>query len=223
MITALWALLALQTVSIKPNQSGAHASHWAVNSEKMLATNVTLLEVIERAYSVREYQISGGPDWLKSQRYDIQADSAALQSLLKDRFKLALHSEQKTVPVYALVVAKNGPKLQVLNNDGQSSVDTRHGFMTMRGPMSTIAEALSRNTDLPVVDKTGLTGAYKCELDWTPTNAQAGPPDPTGRTGPIGPDIFDAVQEQLGLKLVPQKAPIEVLIIDHIEKVPTAT
>ena len=225
-------LLSFEVAAIKVSKSGGQGSHWHETDRNTFASNVRLLDVIEQAYGLRDYQISG-PDWLKSERYDIQAKASItpkrqeyaqmLQSLLRDRFKFAAHQEEKVLPVYALVIAKNGPKLQTMKEDGHNSSNSRRGHIDMQvGTMKGIANLLSRYTDRPVIDETGLTGAFKGELDWTPDENQASSADqPATAALDSGPSIFTALHEQWGLKLVPQKAPAEILIIDHVERIPT--
>jgi uncharacterized protein (TIGR03435 family) len=166
-----------------------------------------------------------------------------LQALLAERFKLAVHRETKELPEYALVIAKSGPKVQEAKPgetypNGIKGPDgiARAGFMRMgRGDltaqglsMSTVVRLLSQQLGRTVLDKTGLTGIYNFTLKWTPDESQDGPfrgPEP-GQPGSgsspssdfSGPSIFTAIQEQLGLKLEPQKGPVEVLVIDHVEK-----
>jgi uncharacterized protein (TIGR03435 family) len=210
-------------------------------------SNVTLRNVMTRAYSVKDSQITG-PDWLSSERYDIVAKlppdtprdqiPPMLQTLLADRFKLTLHREKKVMPVYALVVGKNGPKLH--------EADAATGLRISMGPkgrqlngkvsISQLADMLSNWTDRPVFDMTEIKGVYDIDLQWAPDDNQRGPgfmgpagPKPEGgggeRKGATDPSegasIFTAVQETLGLKLEGRKSPIDILIVDHAEKVPT--
>jgi uncharacterized protein (TIGR03435 family) len=170
---------------------------------------------------VREYQVTG-PDWLGSDKFDIVAkfpqhsgDSQAgprLQKLLADRFKLAFHRESKEMPVYALVVAKNGPKIKAVEDNGDHNTNNEGGHMTGKGiTMTRFAEFLSRQMDRPVVDLTEMQGVFNVTLDWTPEKAG---------DDAVGPTLLTALQQQLGLKLQPQKAPVEVIVVDHAERVP---
>lgn len=213
-------------ISIKPNQSGGHPRIGAAPGGRLTATNVNLKLLIEYAYDLRGYQISGGPGWQESAGYDIVATvehpvtpsletrpyfQQLLQSLLADRFHLQVKLETKELPVYALTVGKDGPKL----GGGEKPRDP--AAMRMRGgPGQMIGErintqildeALSEVLGRPVVDKTGLTGFYDFKLEWTPDDSDT-----------PGPSIFTAIQEQLGLKLEPQKAPVKVLVIESAEK-----
>jgi uncharacterized protein (TIGR03435 family) len=177
------------------------------------------------------YQISAGPSWMDSDsdRFDIVANAPGesaptgddvrrmLQSLLADRFQLKLHRETQERPVYALVVAKNGPKLKESGPDKEFSTTVRGSQtaqLTMtKATMEQLAIQLSGSgLDRPVLDKTGLAGHYDIALNWIPE--YAGPPASDSNSV----NVFTAVQEQLGLRLEPQKAPVEILVIDHAEK-----
>ena len=251
-------------------------------------TNVTVKNVLTNAYGVKSFQISG-PGWLDSERYDIVAKlprgatkaefMAMLQNLLAERFKLTLHREKKDLPMYVLVVGKNGPKLKesvddaapkegdVPKSDGPAAAMGKiaigkDGFpvlppgsggrgatamMLMNGnarmtanrqSMAGLAEMLSGQLDLPVVDMTGLTGNYDFTLYFAPEGLVGmrlpgglPPPPPPGEGGPgmpmasapdaqSNPSLFAALQEQLGLKLEQRKGPVDLLVIDHLEKAP---
>jgi uncharacterized protein (TIGR03435 family) len=189
-------------------------------------TNVNLKEAIGKAYKVQQYQITG-PDWIETQRFDIVArfapHSAAdqlplmLQTLLADRFKLTLHRETKDLPMYVLVVTKNGPKFKSTETEtGISSNSSRtHWHVVAKASMHRFAEFLSDEAGRPVVDRTGLSGSYEMTLDWAPDDTLA-PNDSAA-----GPSLFTALQEQLGLKLDSTKGPVEMLVIDRAERTPT--
>jgi uncharacterized protein (TIGR03435 family) len=209
-------------------------------------SNVTLMNVMTRAYSVKEHQITG-PDWLRTERYDIVATvppgspkdqiPLMLQTLLADRFKLTLHRESKVLPVYALVVGKSGPKLKEAEAVGGMRMSMGPKGLQLSGKVSLtmLVDALSRFTDRPVIDMTELKGTYDIDLSFKPEGGPGGPgffgpggPGPGGdgeRKSPPDsmdtPSIFTAVQETLGLKLEGRKSPVDILIIDHAEKVPT--
>ncbi len=250
--------------AIKPNKSANNMVRLMFSPNGFDGTNVTLQMLVRVAYDVEDNQISGGPAWLNSDHYDINAkmDSATadalhklsedqgklerqrmLQALLADRFKLTVQHETKELSMYALVVAKSGPKLQEAKPDdtypngvkGPDGVG-RPGMMRMgRGevtgqglPMTALAKLLTTQLGRTVVDKTGLTGKYDFKLQWTPDESEGamfkGPgTGPQGTASPpasdtSGPSIFTAIQEQLGLKLESQKGPVEVLVIDRVEK-----
>jgi len=198
----------------------------------MTVTNASLKKLIAFAYQVHDYQISG-PDWLSSQRFDIQAEApewakkeerpVILQNLLIDRFKLAVHHSTKSLPAYALAIAKGGPKLQAVDAHGTSGISSGRGNMTLqKASMQEIVDSLSRRLDRPVIDQTGLTGAFNGELHWTPDDDQADGNATAAAAADTGPSIFTALQEQFGLKLIPQKASVDFLIVDRVEKLPTA-
>jgi uncharacterized protein (TIGR03435 family) len=239
--------LTFDVASIRENDATADRSvHVAVKSpphaSQFEVSNFTMKSLIQMAYGFGT-PISGGPDWLSSSYFSVQAKSDAatderlaklpddqarleklhmIQTLLVERMGLKGHWETKETSVYALVIAKNGPKLNEVKADPDHPVSanagadvkasgSRQGIQFIADGSSTkaIAAMLVSQLNIPVVDKTGLTGAYKFTLqfgrEWSAN-------DPDG-----WPDIFTAVQEQLGLKLESTKAAIPVLIIDHIE------
>jgi uncharacterized protein (TIGR03435 family) len=199
--------------------------------------NVTLQLCIQRAYGVKPYQVTG-PAWIGTERYTILAKSGGpakeqqlmlmLRTLLADRFKLAFHREMKDMPVYALVVAKNGPKLKE-SKGGDGITDMSGGpagVSVMEGhdsPIGTLTGVLRQKLDRPVLDETGLKGLYDYKLMFRSESGRAGPnagaddapSDPGG-----APSIFTALQEQLGLKLDARRAPIDVIAVDRAEKEP---
>ncbi len=187
-------------------------------------SGITLKDCISWAYGATNYQISG-PNWIDSERYDIRAKAAnpvaadelklMLRSLLADRFTLILHRDQKILPVYALVIGKSGPKIHAVKPEGPSKYfPNSTGLSARQVSMARFAELLSGKVDRPVLDETGLTGVFDIDLNWS-RDSGATPEDTAG------PSIFTAMQEQLGLKLEARKAPVEILVIDHAEKVPT--
>jgi bla regulator protein blaR1 len=250
--------------SIKPNKSADNIFRLMYSPDGLSGSGVTLHMLIRNAYQVEDNQILGAPAWLNSERYDVEAKMESsvaeemrklsddqrrterqqmLQGLLADRFKLTIRRETKELPVYALTIGKNGPKLReakpgdtypngIKGPDGVG----RAGFMRMgRGELtaqglsvSSVVRLLSQQLGRTVIDKTGLTGNYDFTLKWTPDESQGGMlrgPEgsrPQTESAPepdsAGPSIFTAIQEQLGLKLESQKGPVEVLIIDHVEK-----
>jgi uncharacterized protein (TIGR03435 family) len=208
-------------------------------------SNITLKVVMARAYGVKENQITG-PDWLNSERYDIVATLAPdtprdqipsmLQKLLADRFKLVAHRDEKVLPVYALVVGKNGPKLHAAEGQAgmRMSMSPKGRRMTGSVSIENLADTLSRMMDRPVLDMTGIKGTFDIDMEWTADGAQpglmlgppgGGPPEGGGERRPAenadAPSIFTAVQETLGLRLEGRKSPVKILIVDHAEKDPT--
>ena len=189
---------------------------------------VTLCGLIRFVYDVKDYQVVEMPGWMKREEpstfFDIDARTPGetavpvdqvremVSSLIRDRFQVALHKEDRELPVYALTVNSDGPKL--IGGAHQRCRDLMKGAISM-GPgtcfgmtMTQLAVFLSRETDRAVVDRTGLTERYGFSLEWSRARA---PVD-----GQVS--IFTAVQEQLGLKLVPQRLPAEAIIVDRAER-----
>jgi uncharacterized protein (TIGR03435 family) len=244
---------AFEVVSVKPNNSGGPI-RVAGTPGRYSATSITANQLIMAAYHVREFQISGGPAWMRSDRFDVQAKAESdadattihfdlmLQSLLADRFQLTTHLEKKDLPAYELALDKNGPKIQPSSttaapSSGPSDARIRDrsvmpppGMLRMgTGEMAAsqmsldaLLRFISTTLGRPVIDRTGLTGSFDVRLRWSPGPGESGPFD-TNATGltdadPDRPSFVTAVHEQLGLKLELVKGPVDVLVIDRIEK-----
>lgn len=247
----VYEVVSFKSSSMASDSSGITPARILVKPDRFTVTNFTLSALIRSAYGVRSFQIVGAPSWINSEKYDIDAklDKSAidkekrlsleerngeylrrLRALLADRFKLTLHRETHELPVYALLIANNGPKLQdskpdnnperirrVYMNSDQLSVEA----VTIASLGDMLSERLRRS----VVDKTGLTGTYDITLHWIPDESQPlrdidGRPLPDGKLPPAYPDpaFFTALKDQLGLKLESQTAPVEVLVVDHTER-----
>jgi uncharacterized protein (TIGR03435 family) len=230
---------AFEVASIKPNNSASYNNEIHFDPGRLTAENVPASFLIVWAWHVRMFQLSGGPGWINSAKFDIAAKpeggaSSAqmplmMQTLLEERFKLQLHRETKEHSLYMLVPAKSGMKVRASTADcealareqsaGQQS--RRQCGAWFRGPneftgtkisMSDFAEDLANLLGSPVVDKTGFTAAFDAHLQWTPDE------QPDNSDAAASPAVFTALQEQLGLKLESGKGPVEILVIDHIEK-----
>jgi bla regulator protein blaR1 len=233
--TCLNAQTAFEVASVKPADPKSQGMSMAIEpGGRLTATNVSLRSLLREAYGIRDFQIVEPPPWFDSQRYDVSAKGEGasdagqikkmLQSLLVDRFQLEFHHETKEVQAYLLTVGKNGPKLKLAQDTESSSGVRRRGVGRLTGIHAStgqLAEALSdialngrHILDRPVLDRTNLTGFYDFALEWSSD------PEPSDGTTPdnSGQSIFTAVQEQLGLKLETHKAPVEMFIIDHVEK-----
>src|SRR5262245_13431546 len=215
--------------------------------------------LIGLACQVEQFQISGGPRWIESDRFDVvgkaegaHADfnqlKAMLRSLLEDRFKLKVHLESKESSVYAMTVAKGGPRMSLSADQTSPDVNgpTRQGAGPNRGvirvgvgnlvgnasTMSRLANVLSQRLDRLVVDNTNLTGRFDVRLQWAPSPGE-NVFDPNGARlateiidmrgrslplDPAGPSIFSAIQEQLGLRLESSRDLVDMLVIDHAEQ-----
>lgn len=232
--------LAFDAASIKPSNSamagdrggpGGGGGRLQFSPGRVLGRNVTAKRIILEAYHLlKDYQLLGGPGWIDSARFDLEAKSDTpasenqlrqmLQTLLVERFKLVVHRETKEMPIYALIVGKNGSKLHELKEGEPTPTSTKElislgvlpprgkedtfaHVMFDRGKMQDFADELSRNPsiDRPVLDKTGLRGTYLFALWWDADE-----------------NFMTVVQEQLGLKFESQKAPVDIFVIDKIEK-----
>jgi uncharacterized protein (TIGR03435 family) len=226
-----------EVVSVKPDTSGANSSSTNTNQGRLTATNVSLRSLIVMAYGIRDYQLEG-PDWLASERYDLAAKfpealpkdrdkrnaalGAMMQKMLADRFKLAIHRDQKQFAVYGLTVGKKGIKFKEVPGGGSSSSSNNNNHYVGKAiSMSQFAEFLARRMDLPVLDMTGLTAVYDLTLDWVPEPRQSSESKAPAGDSLSGPALPEAIQEQLGLKFEARKAPLELVVVDHTEKVPT--
>jgi len=209
--------------------------------------NIDLFSLVTMAYGIGRYQLSA-PDWLNGTRFDVNArvpEGATvegyrlmLQGLLAERFKLALHHETKEMPTLELAVAKNGPKLKASPVDPNTpepgmqppsrAASPPPGALsrgvTLRNPAETmeqLAANLSGFFGRPVTDGTGLKGRYDILVTCQAIDPGAPEALDTPQVSESGPTLAEALQEQLGLKLSPKKGPVDVLVVDHIEKIPT--
>lgn len=254
------APLTFEVASIKPTaETGFRTGIQMQPGGGLRVSGATLKMLLTVAYDVREFQIAGGPSWISADRYDILAKTAGsdserppsdprqltdaqmktareqmqqrLQALLAERCQLTIHRETKEQPVYALLVGKNGPKIQPVEaKDGGSPPRMMMGRGMLNGQgveLQMLATVLSNQLGRPVLDRTSLKGHFDIKLEWTPDPGQSmtplgGAPPPGVQAppppDPNGPSIFTAIQEQLGLRLESQKGPVEMIVIDRVEK-----
>jgi uncharacterized protein (TIGR03435 family) len=214
-------------------RSTANSSRYVIRYKagRPTFTNVPLQWIIARAYSVQDIRVMG-PRWLEVERYDIEATCPAdtsrerlnrmLEHLLIERLGLAAHRETKDIPAYVLTAAKRGPKLQSAEGPPQGGYQMKTEGENLeirsRTTLAVFAGFLSGFLRLPVVDQTGVTGTFDITLDWA-----LDPHEQSNVDAQVGQEL--AIQEglanQLGLKLELKKVPLEVVIVDHVEKVPT--
>jgi uncharacterized protein (TIGR03435 family) len=232
---------AFEVATIKPTSPDERARYMRMQTtHRFLATGYTLKFLVAAAYNIPPRAISGGPDWIDVERYDILAATPGegrpsldeqmvmVRKLLTERFKLAFHTEPKELPVYLLTVAKNGIKLKesaAPPDDQPVLVNTVYPgekiFLPARNAtMSQFASMLQRAVlDRPVLDKTNLSAKYDFDLEWTPDDTQFG-----GNLPPVlpenatKPDLFSALQQQLGLRLDASRSLIDAIVIDSVEK-----
>jgi uncharacterized protein (TIGR03435 family) len=250
-----------EAASVRQNKSGDGNSNGQTTADRVTFRNMSLKRMLLHAYPIQEAQLIGGPGWLDSDRFDVVAKAAAgtsqaelsamLQNLLRERFAMKLHVETRSLPIYALTLARSdgqlGPNLHVAGCEGYStgqgpcgtpgatgrggsyteSRDSGGGAMSVgRAPgagasmmmkgttMPSLASSLSAILKRPVVDRTGLNGRFELELRYTmPGAAASTDSDSTQRA----PELFTALQEQLGLKLEATRGPVEVLVIDSAQ------
>jgi uncharacterized protein (TIGR03435 family) len=244
-----------EVASIRPNKtSGPGHSSSHIGVDEFRATNITTMQLIRQAFGFPlgpgsdDGRIVGGPSWLDTEGYDIDAKAESsvvdalnklspeqralaeqrmLQALLAERFGLTIHRESKELPIYSMIIAKNGSKLHEAKPDdaydngaklpnglsaGAGFHSSKRGEVTAQGVSTAeLAGWLSRQVGRTILDNTGLTARYDLNLNWTPDNAEASAEF-------SGVSIFVAIQQQLGLKLESGKGPVEVIVIDHVER-----
>ncbi|HEX4320430.1 MAG TPA: TIGR03435 family protein [Acidobacteriaceae bacterium] len=227
--------------AIHINKSDTSARTHIISSSsngRFTAINASLKSLVQWAFVMPDSRILGGPGWFSSTRFDIEAKAddsvdtqlsalpssagkaekqAMLRALLADRFQLKSHQETRELPVYALVLAKDGPKFQPSQVNG-TTVNGRPSEISVSGSddtMALLADELGKRLGRVVTNETGLHGRYELSLKWASDQAVAPQPgDASSSAGALGPSIFTAIREQLGLRLIPKKSPISVLVID---------
>jgi uncharacterized protein (TIGR03435 family) len=230
---------AFDVAAIRQNNADHTARSHIISSPSdgnFRAINVRLKAILQFAFGISETQILGGPAWIDSTKFDIEAkaDSSVddrmralgsvaakrqkqvmLQALLADRFHLAAHEETRQLPIYVLVVAKNGPKFKESKANG-TTINSGNGYIAVQGSDNTLAllaQQLAQILGRVVVNKTEMQGRYDLTLKWTPDELFG----PNAVSPDSGPSLFTAIQEQLGLKLEAQRGPVQIIVIDHIE------
>ncbi len=217
-----------EVASVRPSSDDTNDGYWSPPGRpNFTAHNLSLTWLIVLAYGIDANQIADKPSWLDSVHFDIEAKPSGnvsltreelrprLQSLLEDRFHLATHTETRLMPGYALIVTKGGPKLEATKGSAFPGfrVNVSDGELNgLNWSMPFLATMLQHPSGRPVVDETGLRGSYDIKLHYSPDTS----------TNSSDPSIFTALQETLGLKLVPKKVPVSVLVIDHVDRAPTA-
>jgi uncharacterized protein (TIGR03435 family) len=239
--------IAFDAVTVKPDKAAAGPTtiFSPANGDTIAITNMSLHMMIGFAYDMELHdQIFGLPSWADSESYDVVAKVAEpevdafrkllprdrnplLRPVLQDRFHLIVHYETRQLPAYALVVAKNGPKLTAvepatlasgLKDPGAINNIGRNQIQAEGAPIAILLSVLSQQLGRTVLDRTSLNGNYSFTLKWTPDLTSASAAPAPAADADAGPSIFTAVQEQLGLKLESTKAPTQVLVVDHAER-----
>jgi uncharacterized protein (TIGR03435 family) len=219
---------AFEVASVKPVPPPypAGGGPWIVTHGRFRAETGWVRAVVAWAYNVSTAQVKGAPDWIDRELYyfDARAENQEagpdqvrfmLQALLAERFKLIVHRDTQQGQVYRLTVGKNGSKLQ-------DAKDGRKNFIDFNGPgritftenqtLVGLANVLTNLLSAPILDETGLKDSYNFSLEF------ADPRDPRAEQADSRPDLFSAVQDQLGLRLQADKGPVETLVVDHVER-----
>ena len=224
--------------SIKPNKTGNNSSGVHQSNGLWRGNNNTVKSIITMAYDVLPDQISGGPSWIDADRFDIEAKydqdpkvsnaddgkqtRLRLQALLASRFQLEIHRQTKEWQAYALIEAKKGPKLTPTVRKEGSSTNTNNGHMECKGvDMERLARVLSDRLGRPVANETAIVGRFDFFLDFEPepqASRMSEKNNPISASDSTRPSLFTALQDQLGLKLESKKVPVEMLIIDRVER-----
>lgn len=226
----------VEVATIKPSPPDARRSMFRMLGANLLVENLTLDDLIKFACDVQQRQISGGPGWMSTEKWDIQAKpdtpgmprmpqlQEMVRKLLAERFGLQFHEEKRVMAAYVLTVAKGGPRLtrntdpSHLDGFSMGPLGTMHAGAATMGDLAQVLQ--SDVLDRPVVDQTGLEGRWDFTLQWAPDEAQFPgmkvPRSASDVTDPL-PPLFTAIQEQLGLKLEPQRLDVPVLVIDHVD------
>jgi uncharacterized protein (TIGR03435 family) len=222
---------AFEAAFIKANTTGSGGSSSNGTKGQVVMVNQPLRRLVERAYDVKPFQVTG-PEFMENVRFDVTAKyppdtkredrSAMLRTMLEDRFKLATHRERKEMSGYALVAAKGGLKLKPVDTDKGAGTDSSssNSLVTLKMTavsMKEVADYLAGRLGSAVVDGTGADGVYTFEMRWTLDDQLSGAVD-------RGAAEFAAIQDAisaLGLHLQAQKVPVEIVVVDHVERVPT--
>ncbi len=227
-----------EVATVKPSKPDAPGIGYRVQGRSFSTLNTTLSNLITFAYGIHARQLTGAPEWVEHDKFDISAKpdgegqpndaqwKMMVQKLLADRFKLTFHKDKKELSVYALTVTKSGPKMTASTDDpnGLPTLGFRGlGQLAVHNAnMSDFAQLMQGAVlDRPVVDQTGIKGRWDFTLNWTPDEFQfagmgAKPPAPPADAP--NPDLFTAIQQQIGLKLDSTKAQTEVFVVDKVEK-----
>lgn len=219
-----------EVASIKLSDPTDTHHRFGIEGRRIIVRNQTVKGMIEVSYGVHARQIVNAPSWVETERFDVQGVPDAegqpnivqlqemMQKLLASRFGLKMHTEKREMPRYTLAVAKGGPKLAptksgpdaLANSNGSGDRDTMTYLMTDVS-MPDLAQTLQVELDRPVVDETGLKGRYDLSLKWTRFNAPADADTSV-------PGFFTAIQEQLGLKMEPEKGEVDAMVIDQVKR-----
>lgn len=226
-----------EIATIKPSDPNAHGKGFGGPPGRFLTRSTTLADLIMDAYGVHTKQVVGGPDWMSTQRFDIEAkpdtpgaandsqNRLMMRKLLASRFALKSHAEKRELSAFVLTVAKGGPKLE--KSEDAPNSPTAFSFRSLGNlifrniTMTDFASWMQTVLDRPIVDHTGLQGRFQGVLKWNPDESQFavfGPPPHPSTAPDAPPDLYTAIQEQIGLRLDAAKTPVTVMVLDHVEE-----
>lgn len=234
------APLTFEVATVKPSDPNRPGKLFTVKGRDVLTINTTLSDLMTMAYNVHLNQIAGAPPWMESDKFDVQGRPVAegtpnvdqlrglLRSLLADRFKLTTHTEKKEMPAYVLTLGSGGHKMtpNTANPNGLPGLFFKGlgQLGVTNANMGHFADLMQSSVlDRPVVDRTGLQGRFDFTLTWTADDSQfrsfgPRPPAPATPDPNAPPGLFTAIQEQIGLRLDRGNAPVQVIVIDRVEK-----
>jgi uncharacterized protein (TIGR03435 family) len=220
-----------EVATVKPSDpDDTRGQHIDLQGSHVLLLDTTVEQFLLLGYGIQQSQLAGEPEWVKTTRWDVdgvptvqgQPNLAQVQMLIRniltERFGLQFHHEQREMPVFAMTVAKGGPKMVANTSDPNGLLDQQGGTSNGRHvealkntSMAELAFILQFHVDRPVVDQTGLKGRYDLNVQWTVDDAQTDAPD-------APPGLAAAMQEQVGLRLDRVKGPADVLVLDKVDK-----
>jgi uncharacterized protein (TIGR03435 family) len=213
-----------EAAAIKPSTANDNHSSSHSNNGRITMDNLTVKQLILNAYRIQNYQYAG-PSWLENERYNINAKAdtkveyaelmAMLQNLLAERFKLVVHHESKSVPGYALVISKGGLKVKPVEGEGSSMNSNNTKLTATHVNTDRIAKYVANVLGQPVLDETGIKDSFSFVLEYADPRPGREEKSDSGATLPT---VFTALNEQLGLKLESRKIPIDIVVVDHIER-----
>jgi len=224
---------AFDAASVKRAAAGQRGYSIRPLPGRLSAGNVTVKLLIAEAYHVHDFQVSGGPSWIDSDRYDIEAKAAGdappgakelramLQKLLADRFGLTVRHESKEMPIVSLELAKGGPKFPAASHPEapvQFQVAQRQRIVAENAPLENLTEVLTWLLGKPVVDRTGLAGSFDYKLEWAPDEIQLSADEAPPQTDGTKPSLAAALQQQMGLKILSQKGPVDLIVVEKAER-----
>jgi uncharacterized protein (TIGR03435 family) len=214
-----------EVAAIKPSKANDNNSSANSTNARITMTNLTLRQIVLYAFTLQEHQLVA-PAWLADERYNVDAKAETsvggkqltvmMQTLLADRCKMVIHRETKSMSGFALTVAKSGLKIQPAGGEGSGMSTNNTKLTATHADMDRLTVWLGRLLNQPVVNDTGVTGSFDFELEYQSPRLQR--TDGANEKEPSLPTIFTALQEKLGLKLESRKVPVEVIVVDSIER-----